>query len=159
MKTTKVNSVINTDKRAKTKKPKIKPLFKINDIECNNIDEVLYTIQDNEFMEGEYQTDITFKKDGCKGILNFCFNDLPFCCGISEIGSIYYKGEIPGIEYFLDQLAILFKGKTLMINTIQTGDSSAIANHLQKCVNWTKVKTFKNNSTPNTITIWISRNK
>lgn len=82
---------------------------------------------------------------------------LPNCCGIYELGSIDFNGFKDEIKFF-NTLAICKTGKTLMINTINVGQSAILAKVLAKCSNWTLVKTFKNSGSGNTIKIWMSNN-
>ena len=82
---------------------------------------------------------------------------LPNCCGIFELGSICFTTFKDEIKFF-NALAVCKTGKTLMINTINTGESARLAEVLAKCSNWTLVKTFKNSGSGNTIKIWMSNN-
>ena len=86
-----------------------------------------------------------------------CINQLPHCCGIYELGEIDFSTFKDEIKFF-NALAVCKTGKTLMINTINTGESARLAEVLAKCSNWTLVKTFKNSGSGNTIKIWMSNN-
>lgn len=84
-------------------------------------------------------------------------NELPHCCGIYELGKILFKPFKDEVKFF-NALAICKKGKTLMINTINTGQSAELSKVLAKCSNWTLVKTFINSGSRNEIKIWMSNN-
>ena len=84
-------------------------------------------------------------------------NAVPHCCGIFELGNIAFHTFKDEVKFF-NALAICKTGKTLMINTINTGQSARLAEVLVKCTNWTCVKTFKNSSSNSTIKIWMSNN-
>jgi len=86
-------------------------------------------------------------------------NDLPFCCGIMEIGQLSLRKEFPKniLKGVLD--AFVFNQKfTFVINTNGKDSSIQVEAALKECKNWTLVKTFESPNTKNTIKMWVSNN-
>jgi hypothetical protein len=94
---------------------------------------------------------------------NLCFmvEQLPYCCGICEIGELGANKDIhiPDLTKFLDLIINQEKGITYMINTNGKADSIIFEKALAKCKNWICVKSFKNASSNNIISMWVSKNE
>ena len=100
--------------------------------------------------------------------LEFTFERLPFCCGITEIGNLnisnsstknkrIFVNEI--IQEFFDRLGKKLKGHTFIINTNGKDFCTDLELILSKCKDsWTMVKEFVNSNSKNTIKMWISNN-
>lgn len=125
--------------------------YDLND-EQGNIDDMIELLDD--YMDDGETLDLELNR---KDAFYACINQLPNCCGIFELGSICFTTFKDEIKFF-NALAICKTGKTLMINTINTGESARLAEVLAKCSNWTLVKTFRNSGSGNTIKIWMSNN-
>lgn len=124
----------------------------------NNIIELL-----NDYVDGDETLDLELNGST---VFSTEINQLPHCCGIYELPNCCGIYELGGISFntfkdeikFFNALAICRTGKTLMINTINTGQTATLAAVLAKCSNWTLVKTFVNIGSRNTIKIWMSNN-
>jgi hypothetical protein len=84
-----------------------------------------------------------------------------YCCGIPELGDLRCNTGFTDLSKVLDRIASSknIKGKTVMMNLNGVADCKVLSAALNKCVNWTKVKTFKNANSKNTIEIWLSNNE
>ena len=97
-------------------------------------------------------------------IFRYSLQNLPFCCGIIELGSISILNEsgkvinFNELSKYIDLIIQDMPGKTLIINTNGTGYSAILEKALIKCKNLVSIKKFKNSSSKNTITIWLSNN-
>jgi len=120
--------------------------------EDGNIDDMIELL--NDYVDSDEMLNLDLNRST---VFDCEINKLPNCCGIFELGSISFNTFKDEIKFF-NALAICKTGKTLMINTINTGPSARLAEVLAKCVNWTLVKTFKNSGSGNTIKIWMSNN-
>jgi hypothetical protein len=92
--------------------------------------------------------------------LEYEISELPYCCGVLELGELYVDKLIDIKEFteYLDLLVAFKKGKTLLINTNGRENSATFEIALKKCKNWTAVKSFRNNVNGNLITMWVSNN-
>jgi len=94
--------------------------------------------------------------------LEYTVEELPFCCGIYELGNLQISNAQKSIQNdltkYLDLLVANTKHKTLMINTNGIDASKFIEESLIKCKNWTAAKKFRNGTGGNTITMWVSNN-
>lgn len=93
--------------------------------------------------------------------IQFNVEQLPYCCGILELGELSAAGDvnIPDLIKFLDLIVNQQKGITYMINTNGKGDSIIFEKALAKCKNWICVKQFKNANSNNIISMWVSKNE
>lgn len=80
------------------------------------------------------------------------------CCGMTEIGNLNAT-DSTGITELLDSIASSNKGHTYMITTNGRNASKYYEAALAKCKYWTKVKSFVNKNSKNTIQVWMSNNE
>jgi hypothetical protein len=97
--------------------------------------------------------------------LSFEIQQLPYCCGVFEIGFIRSsflhketKNDRIYLKQFLDAMLNQYSGTTFIINTNGRTDCKLLEEVLPKCDNWALVKSFKNVNSGNTIKMWISKN-
>lgn len=126
--------------------------FSARNGEQGSIDDMIVLLKD--YVDSDETLDLELNR---RTIFNCEIIQLPHCCGIFELGAICFNTFKDEIKFF-NGLAICKTGKTLMINTINTGQSARLAEVLVKCTNWTLVKTFKNSGSGNIIKIWMSNN-
>lgn len=95
-----------------------------------------------------------------KNWMAFNIEDLPYCCGINELGDLECDKNFPTdqLTKILDMYISNGSQKTSIINTNGNGSCIKYEIALAKCKNWTLVKTFKSPSSGNTIKMWISNN-
>lgn len=142
------------NKTTVSNKSKIVPLYHISGEEPQS------TISDCILgTECHYNGEINLYKDG-KLIVQSDISDLPYCCGVLELGNLYTDKTCTTKELteYLDALVNEAKGKTLIINTNGEVHSKRFDDALIKCKYFVQVKTFKNSSSNNTIKIWMSNN-
>jgi len=103
----------------------------------------------------DYLFDFSQKRFG------FYVEQLPYCCGILELGDLTAHKDIhiPDVTKFLDLITNQEKGITLMINTNGKADCIIFEKALAKCKNWICVKQFKNANSNNIISMWVSKNE
>jgi len=126
--------------------------YRINSDDEGDINDIIEVLRD--YIDEGMDINLELNR---RSIFQTDIQQLPHCCGIFELGSIGFEPFKDDIKFF-NALAICKKGKTLMINTINTGQSNKLAVILAKCSNWTLVKTFTNSGSGNTIKIWMSNN-
>lgn len=91
----------------------------------------------------------------------FEMSELPFCCGVLEIGELTISKTFPLIAFkqIMSEIITAINNKTVIINTNGKNDCIFWENHLDNCDElFTLVKTFKNTS-GNIIKIWMSNNQ
>ena len=96
-----------------------------------------------------------YEKDICTELC-ITGSQLPYCCGLSELGELSCDKGFPGFSEILDFIAVDNKGHTFIMNTNGKGSSIHFERELAKCKYWTKIKQFKNASGGNTITVWMT---
>lgn len=93
--------------------------------------------------------------------ISFDLGELPFCCGVVEIGALVVSDDhLDILEDFLKHLSNNKRGRTFIINTNGKDDARLYEEALEKCTDeWTLVKSFKNSSSGNIVKMWISNNE
>ncbi len=107
--------------------------------------------------ENKEEIEIIYKNKSSR--IGFMSMNLPFCCGVIEIGDLKCSSniELKDLQDFVEGLPTLCKGCTLIINTNGQQPSIMFEKVLPKCKNWVLIKTFKNQGR-NTIKMWVSNN-
>lgn len=122
-----------------------------DDLKDDLISSDSYSLSENYF-------DIYLKKDNVR-VLKFATCEMPFCCGIIEIGELNkIECEKLSQKLFNNLFGFIVTNdkRTLMINTLDTGNSSSWNKYLENCPYFKKVKSFKNPNSGNNINVWIS---
>lgn len=83
-------------------------------------------------------------------------------CGFIELGEIgvsYPKGNPKTLADLMDEIVVNASGYTMFINTNGVdSDSKSLEIALPLSKHWVKVKTYKNPSSGNMLTLWVTNN-
>ena len=140
-------------------------------VSADNIEDLLFKNEQflNIFFDNSLALDddckITVYKNNLT-IFSFRFSELVYCCGIIEIGNLYYNTAKlktlstlnEDLKVFLDEITHYANGKLLVLNTNGQGISIKYDKALSECKNWELNKKFVNNNTNNIIKVWFNKN-
>ncbi len=154
-----------TNKKIEIIKEKIETFPRYINNDTDQVDAIeniiLETIFDWDSGRAEdYQIELELSKSRFT-TLEFSLQQLPFCCGIIEMGALECDKSFPINELtkILDLFIQKHKGITFIINTNNRDSSILFEKALPKCKYWTLVKTFKNANSNNIISTYISNNE
>ena len=91
--------------------------------------------------------------------IKFNISELPYCCGVFEIGELCPLDRKVTQEAFNELMeAFCEKRYTFIINTIAAGGAKNWESYLDTCPSFQLVKTFKNENSGRIVKVWLSTN-